>query len=124
VKTEIAVGLKWDHLEIVSMGEDMKVVDSGPGWEDKMRMPYYDAKCTCGGSLRIWECEWKGKRTAKDCGCGISSLDKIKAVKSVNLPLRTIQEVSGFAGKRKPMSFSAALVQLVDLGLEYSKMTE
>jgi len=122
MKAELRVGASWGHLRVIEEGSGKYVKEYGGGFRESWDDKYYMAVCGCGKEIRIWDCEWKGKRHLRDCGCGLSELDGVTVLMTVTAPARLRKEIKGYQNKQGLESFSRALRDLVELGLAYHKL--
>ena len=112
MRTKLAVGLRWARLEVVGLTEEWKTSE----FED-VKAVQADLLCDCGKHLLIWASEWRGVRGVKDCGCGLSALDQVKAVKCISLPLVVWKKLKAYANK-KGLTASKAISDLIMKGVE------
>ena len=117
-KSELEVGARWGHLEVIKEGVERKTKGLGDGCTLTENATVYDARCTCGNVLRIWRDEWKGKKHLRDCGCGVSLDDGATVTMSVSVTLRLRRLIKKRAQEDR-ISMSRALRGLVELGAAY-----
>ena len=115
---KLEIGLRWEHLEAISSGVRDHEIEIQPGWSEVYPdSQYFVLKCDCGNEIEVWGKDWKGKRALKDCGCGLSALDQVKAVKCISLPLVVWQKLKAYANK-KGLTASKAISDLIMKGVE------
>lgn len=85
---------------------------TGCFWSDTV----YVLLCECGKTVEIGKSKFMGKRTVKDCGCGIGDEDAIVLI-SLTIPLRLKKALTQYADANG-MKVSHAAVRTMDAGLK------
>lgn len=115
-KAKLHIGLRWGHMKAVSSGKEDRITAQGPGWKETDKIQYFECRCDCGRTKRIWANEWKGVKKQKDCGCGIAELDG--NIIHVNATITSKHKIAlGRYSKENNVTFSETLRQAIDTWL-------
>lgn len=86
-KVPIQIGARWGRVECTGVKEREFVEYDEFNMENTGKYDFLQFLCDCGKRFEVrWDL-WKGKRAAKDCGCGIALVLEPKFTITVQLPL-------------------------------------
>lgn len=112
-------GDKWGALECIYVGTVQNLeVDGGGGTTITIdNAPVYQFRCECGNVKQMRQCEFRGKRAQRDCGCG--TIGKVGRSVIFNISIDSVlrDRVEKWARKEQ-VNVSQMASRLMRLGIE------
>ncbi|HEX6825461.1 MAG TPA: hypothetical protein VF077_04010 [Nitrospiraceae bacterium] len=108
----------WGALTVTGITEKWREVQISDGLTEEVRDYRLYMRCDCGKTVEMFKSEFPGKKEMRDCGCGVGNSRRgVSQIKSFYVSDQLCEQIQVYALKNK-LTFSAAVSELVAVGLE------
>ena len=114
---KIVAGDRWARLKCIRVEPAKRVVEF-PGGSEEIQFIKAVLGCECGKQISIDRDSFQGKRSMRDCGCGLGSQDSGGVARAVFMPMALWLEIREYADGQWRGNWSAAACELMRAGLK------
>ena len=114
-------GGQWARLKCLDVKTGIRIEEQDLGAvkvEREVRTEVYVLQCECGRQFEVDAEKFAGKRTVKDCGCGLADLDGVTDVLVCRLRLEAVVSIRRLAADTAGGNVSLAVCRLLRKGMD------